>query len=368
MLKKEKYDVVIVGGGQAGISLSYYLKKKRLQHLLLEQDLPFSSWRKRWDSFRANTPNWMNTLPFMDAERFPGNDPQGFATRDEIVAYLDECLKVASPPMRTGTTVRKIEGLAENRWQISTDDTIYEAANVAVCIGAMRTPKLPAGAGCIPSDVPQIHSSNYQNLEQLSTKAVLIVGSGSSGVQICRNVCVSRRVPEIYLSVSNVLVLPDSIFRIPIHRFLHFFGLFGIKKESLLGKVMYRTLEDRGDPILRPAPKDLAKLWGVHLFGKFSHVKDRMLYFIDGKALAMDDLTIIWCTGFKKDFSLIEVNRGESPFDLAGAPKHNRGVVPHLPGLYFVGLRYQYTVASHDLFGVGQDAMYVADHIHKRKI
>jgi putative flavoprotein involved in K+ transport len=365
MPNKENIDVVIVGGGQAGISLSYYLQQRPIPHVLLERERAFSSWHKRWDGFKVNTPNWMNTLPVLDANRVPGNDPDGFATREEIVNYLEDCLKTVNPPIRTNTNVHKITQLEKGLWEVHTPETVYETPNVAICIGGMCTPKVPLAAAKIPKSVPQIHSSEYRNPEQIKTKSILIVGSGSSGVQLCRCLVESRKFENIHLAVSNVLVLPEHILGIPTHRFLHFFGLFDVKKNSMLGKLMYSNLETKGDPIMRPTPIDFAKLHNVKLYGKFARTENSLLYFSDGQVLGLEDLTIIWCTGFRGEYSFIETQH-KNVFDKTGYPNHTRGVIESVPGLYFVGLRYQHTVASHDLYGVGKDAKYVADHIQSR--
>ncbi|MBI1184845.1 SidA/IucD/PvdA family monooxygenase, partial [bacterium] len=305
MSEKESIDVVIVGGGQAGISLSYYLQQQKIPHIILERERAFSAWHNRWDGFNANTPNWMNTLPVLSSNQFPANDPKGFATKEELVNYFEKCLQEVRPPIKTGVEVYKITQLNNGVWQISTQDTVYEAKNVAVCIGAMSTPKIPENATNISSTVPQIHSCEYRNPDQITTKSVLLVGSGSSGVQICRLLCSSGKFDKIHLAVSNILVLPKHILGIQTHKFLHFFGLFDIRNNSILGKLMYSNLETKGDPIMRPAPNDLSKLYGVHIYDRFTEAQGSLLHFADGQTLETDDLTIIWCTGFHGDYSFI---------------------------------------------------------------
>ena len=246
MMNKKYVDVVIVGGGQSGVSLSYYLQQRQVPHLILERDRAFSSWRNRWDGFRTNTPNWMNTLPVIDASCVPSNDPSTFATREEMVDYFDKCLKSVDAPIKTNTTVCRIVQLERGGWEAHTEDTIYEARNVAICIGAMSTPKLPRAAVEIPRSVPQVHSSAYRTPDQITTKSVLLVGSGSSGAQICRLLVEDGRFEQIHLAVSNVMILPCHIFGIQTHRLLHFFGLFDVKRNYPLGKLMHFGLEKRG--------------------------------------------------------------------------------------------------------------------------
>jgi putative flavoprotein involved in K+ transport len=198
------------------------------------------------------------------------------------------------------------------------------------------------------------------------TERVLVVGSASSGVQICRLLAESERFREIDLAVSRVLVLPRRVIGVQTHRFLQVLGFFDVRFRSPLGRIMYSGLETRGDPIMRPSPKDLEREHGVRLYGRLVSVEGSTLAFDDGQTLETDDLTIIWCTGFRGDYGLIDVERREEWFTPRGAPRHKRGVVEGMPGLYFVGLRYQHTVASHDIYGVAKDAAYVVEHIAKR--
>lgn len=362
-MNKESIDVVIVGGGQAGISLSYYLQQHGVPHIILERDRAFSSWRNRWDGFRTNTPNWMNTIPVIDSQRVMGNEPGGFATREEVVAYFDECLQAVDPPIRNGAEVCKIVQRQDDLWEVYTQDIVYETRSVAICIGAMSTPRIPQPAADIPRTVPQLHSSQYKNPEQFTTGSVLIVGSGSSGVQICRLLAESGRFDHLHMAVSNVMVLPYRFLGIQIHRFLHILGLFDVRNDSLIGKLMYSGLETKGDPIMRPTPKDFASQHGVCLYGKFTGADGDTLHFADGQTLSTEDLTVVWCTGFRGDYSFVQTRNPDAAFDKAGYPIHYRGIIDAAPGLCFVGLRYQHTVASHDIYGVGKDAKYVAEHI-----
>jgi putative flavoprotein involved in K+ transport len=363
---REEIDAVVVGAGQAGVMLSHYLSLRGVTHVVLERDRAFSSWRNRWEGFQTNTPNWMNTLPVLPADRFPSDNPLAFGTRDETVAYLDDCLAVIAPPLLSDTNVGRVSPLDRGSWEVDTDRGGYLAKAVALCNGAMSKPRIPAAAAEIGDSVTQIHSSEYRRPEQIKTGSVLVVGSASSGVQICRLLGESGRFDQIHMSASRVTVLPAKVLGVQTHRFIHALGLFDVRRRSALGKLIFSNFEDRGDPIMRPAPRDLSKMYGVRLYPKFEGVEGSALRFTDGQSLRADDLTIIWCTGFKGDYSLLAETDGV--IDNGGSPVHSRGVATAAPGLFFVGLRYQHTIASHDIYGVAKDAEFVADRIRERVI
>ena len=361
----EEFDVVVVGGGQAGVALSFYLQRVGVSHVVLERDVPFSSWRQRWDGFRTNTPNWMNTLPMVDRGMFPAGDREGFATRDEMVEYLDRCIEAFNPPIRTGVQVLDVTTTDQGRtWAVKTSNGLYQSRCVAICNGAMSTPRIPAGAADLPDFVPQLHSLDFRNPTQIGTRSVLVVGTAASGVQIGRILCESGRFDRVHFGASRVLLLPRAILGIPTHKVAHFFGLFDLKKRSMLGKLISPGLETRGDPIMRPTPKDLRRLYGkVELHGRFEGADDAAIYFSDDTSLPLDDLTIIWCTGFRPDYSFVDFAGRDAAFEPTGNPRHARGVVAAALGLYFVGLRLQHTIASHDIYGVAKDAEFTATHI-----
>ena len=197
----EEIDAVVVGGGQAGIALSFYLEKRGLKHVVLERDLPFSSWRNRWDGFRTNTPNWMNTLPLVKPGVFSFGDQNGFAGREEMVEYFDKCLEAVNPPLRTGVEVLGVSTLDGGHvWEVKTLDSVYRSKCVAICSGAMSTPRVPAVAANIPDFVPQLHSQDFRRPDQIETGSVLVVGTASSGVQIGKILSESGRFRRIHFA------------------------------------------------------------------------------------------------------------------------------------------------------------------------
>jgi putative flavoprotein involved in K+ transport len=304
----------------------------------------------------------------LGSTRYPTGHRTGFATREQLLEYFDECLRAFEPPLRTGVCVICVTQLGDDVWEVETENEVIEASAVIICVGAMSSPRLPASADLLPVSVPQLHSSAYRSPDQIATRSVLVVGAGSSGTQISRLLSQSGRFDRVHLSVSKVLVLPRSVMGIQVHRFIHYFRLFDVRTTSPLGRLMYSGLESRGDPIMPPDPGDLARVYGVKLHDRVAAADERGVIFSDGEKLTTDELTIIWCTGFRSEFSFVSPQDRPAAFDPAGRPIHRRGVVDGSPGLYFVGLRYQHTVASHDIYGVGADARYVADHVHGRLV
>ncbi len=363
-----KHEVLVIGAGQAGISLSFFLKQSGIEHVVLEKDRPFSAWYNLWDGFYANTPNWMNILPRQTKQEHPGKSRGGFATKEELIDYFEGYLDVVGAPVLSNQDVVEARQEATGTWIARTSDgQIFEADNVVICTGAMSKPRIPEISKSISPRIAQLHSQDYRRPSDITSKQVLVVGSGSSGVQICKDVLEAQRFEQVHLATSDVLVLPNHILGIQIHRFLHLFGLFDVKVHSRLGRMMYGSLELKGDPIRPPTPKDLSRSHGLKLHSRLARAEGDNLYLENGDVLQSPDLTIIWCTGFKGDYGWIKTEGPPLELDERGYPVHWRGVLDKHPGLYFVGLRYQHTVASHDIYGVGNDAEFIANEIRKRR-
>ena len=202
----EQVDTIIVGGGQGGLSTSYYLRQQGCEHVILEQaDQAAEVWRNRWDSFTLNTPNWMTRLP---GAEYQGNDPDGFMPRDEVVAYFEEYIERFNLPIRFGCRVTSVAPI-EAGYLVSTDEGEFEAANVVIAAGLHQQPKIPPFSTNLPAEIRQLHSSEYRNPEALPAGAVLVVGSAQSGCQIAEELYQSGR--KVYLSVSSSPRIPRAI-------------------------------------------------------------------------------------------------------------------------------------------------------------
>ncbi|HEX8895488.1 MAG TPA: NAD(P)-binding domain-containing protein, partial [Terriglobales bacterium] len=199
-------ETVIVGSGQAGLAVSYYLSQQDRPHIVLEQaSQAANAWRNhRWDSFTLNTPNWQSWLP---GAEIPGDDPDGFLTRDEIVAYFEEYVAKFHLPVRYGVHVDSVTPNKSGRgYVVETSIGRFEAENVVVATGLYQQPKTPALSRDFPPEVKQIHSDEYRNPESLPAGSVLVVGSGQSGAQIAEELYESGR--KVYLSVSRAGRVP----------------------------------------------------------------------------------------------------------------------------------------------------------------
>ena len=354
-------DAVIVGGGQAGIATSYFLQQSQIKSVVLEKDRAFSEWYGRWDSFHMNTANWMNSLPGSPEEFAAGASRDALGMKADALRYFESYLAAVNPLIREHTEATSVRQTQHDTWCVATPDFTYETDYVVICTGAFRNPKFPLVAAELPSTIPQLHSREYRNPDQIEEGHVLIVGSGNSGVQICEDLARSGRFDKLTLSVSGNLTVPFEVLGIPIYTIMRWFRLMDLKPNSRLGKKLLRS--HIGGRTMPPSPGQLAETYGVNLVAKVSGLNPAGIFCSDGETVPLESLSVIWCTGFQARYDFIQPLNRHDTFDMAGQPIHERGQVPAAPGLYFVGMRHQYTATSQDLYGVGRDAQYVAQHI-----
>src|SRR5579864_8848030 len=193
------YSVIVVGGGQAGLSVSYYLTQHGIDHLVIEKDTVTHTWRhQRWDAFCLVTPNWQCALP---GYPYRGDDPHGFMKKDEIIAYLDGFIAMVNAPVIEYTEVRRVKRLEDGRYAVSTTQGDFTADQVVVASGGYHTPIVPRMAESVPSHIVQMQSSEYRNPEALPDGVVLVVGSGQSGAQIAEDLHLAGR--KVMLAVGE---------------------------------------------------------------------------------------------------------------------------------------------------------------------
>ena len=409
----QQVDIVIIGGGQAGLALSYHLTQKGRTHVVLERGRVAETWRsQRWDSFTLVTPNWMTQLPGFS---YQGEDPNGFLPHDEIVITLERYAQSFHAPLRCGVQATAVRLRPDgNGYLVETSDGSFEAADVVLATGGFPHPKLPQASAAIPVNIMQLHSSQYRKPQRLPSGAVLVVGSGQSGSQIAEElhqsgrqvyVCVSRcgRSPRRYRGKDvmwwvnqmggydrTVDLLPSPAARFVCHPDLtgkdggHEINLRQLAREGAV--LLGRLQEVQGSrAILAPdLEENLAK--ADALATQLTHaIDDYMLR--TGMDVPMENMiedpttkwmpptepvleidlyasgisTVIWATGFQLDFGWVHV----PVFDEMGAPLHQRGITSS-PGLYFLGLPWLYKEKSALLFGIGEDAAYLASAIAAR--
>jgi putative flavoprotein involved in K+ transport len=342
------HDVVVVGGGQAGLAIGYLLARQGRQFTILDAaDAPAAAWRTRWDSLTLFTPVRYDSLP---GRTFPG-DPDAYPGRDDVVAYLSDYARDFELPVELNSAVRAVRP-GDRGHLVELDDRTYEADHVVVATGPFQIPRVPAVAERLDPDVVQFHSSVYRTPDDLPTGRVLVVGGGNTGFQIAEEL---SRTHEVHLSIgARQTPLPQRIAGRDLFRYLEATGLMGKTTNSRIG----RRMQDR-ETLIGSSPRAARRRHGIHLRGRTVDIAGAEVTFSDGARL--EPSTIVWATGFGLDHSWIHA----PVFDANGYPVHERGVTAS-PGLYFIGLPWQHTRGSALLGWVKDDAEYLARQISTR--
>jgi putative flavoprotein involved in K+ transport len=404
----ERIEILVIGAGQAGLSISYYLTQHGRDHLILEQASSIvPTWRKRWDSFTLVLPNWTVKMPGMPV---PEDVADGFFTREELVAHFDQFAATFEPEIRFDTQVTSVEQNPPNsNYLVHTNQGAIEANHVVVAAGTFQHPRIPAFSENISPDIVQLHTDDYRNPEELPDGAVLVVGSAQSGCQIAEELYTSGR--KVYLSVGGAPRFPRDYRGEDTIWWLDEVGFFDAHVTTLESSRMrfaanpvatgkngggnlnlhqfYRdgvTLLGRGegaqDNVMSFAPDLIDNLTKSDEF--VAQMKKNIDAFIaehdidapaatpgsplrdgyDAEIIEQLDLseagitTIIWGTGYKFDYGWIKL----PIHDQDGFPIQQRGV-SEFPGLYFIGLLFMNTRRSGLLSGVAADAEYLAERI-----
>ena len=354
----ERVETIIIGAGQAGLSVGYHLARRGRSFLILEaNERVGDSWRTRWDSLRLFTPARYDSLDGMPFPSAPGY----FPTKDEMGDYLAAYASRYELPVRTGQTVTSLtrEG---DRYLVVTDSARYEANHVVIAMATFQRPQIPEFATDLDPSIVQLHSSEYRNLTQLEPGGVLLVGAGSSGAEIALETV--RGGHETWVSGRDVGRIPFRFGGIPrtlLTRVMLRFVFHRVMTiDTPIGrKARPKMLAHATAPLIRATPDVLAAA-GVQRVARTAGVQGGMPLLEDGRV--MDIANVIWCTGYQPGFSWIEL----PVFDADGGPRHDRGVARYEPGLYFVGLHFLYAMSSTMIHGVGRDANHVAEVIARR--
>ena len=403
------YPVVIVGGGQAGLSTSYHLSRQGIDHLVFEKHHAMHAWdTQRWDNFCLVTPNWQCDLP---GHPYAGPDPDGFMKKDEILSYLREFRAKVDPPLREGVSVRRVTPRPEGGFLVATSAGDFSADNVVVASGGYHEPIVPRMAERLPPSITQIHSAQYRNAGQLPEGPVLVVGSGQSGAQIAEDLHLAGR--KVHLAVGNAPRCARFYRGRDVVTWLADMGYYDmpVEEHPLREGVRdntnhYVTGRDGGRDI------DLRRfaVEGMELYGALRDFDGGRLLFDTNLAQALDDAdktynginaaidkhiaqkgleapppsvyeavwqppeerprlslaesgiaSIVWCIGFRPDFHWLDA----PVFNGAGHPQHRRGITAR-EGVYFIGLPWLHTWGSGRFGSVGRDAAHIVAHIDAR--
>lgn len=405
---KIQIPVVIIGGGQAGLTVSWYLQKKGIEHVVLEKYRKFHSWREnRWDSFCLVTPNWQCRLPSFP---YPGDDPNGFMLKDEIVEYLDGFAESFDPPILENVEVLKVAKEVEG-YDVQTSDGHWHCSQVVIATGGYDAPIVPPYADKLDTSVMQMHSKDYRRPSQIPEGASLIVGTGQSGVQIMEDLVRDGR--KVHLAVGPAPRSPRKYRGRDATDWLYDMGHYDITitehpdpHKALTQTNHYMSGRDGGKEI------DLRKFVvesDVSLYGSLSDMDGDKLSFLPDLGKNLDDAdnsylgirnvideyisknnisaqeeapfkklwepeeeiteidlkehgitSVIWSIGFRPNYDWIDAG----VFDQGGRPVYNRGVCD-VPGFYFIGLGWLNKWGSGRFLSINEDGRYLADHIEK---
>jgi len=405
----EHIDTVVVGGGQAGLAMSEHLSAGGVPHVVLERDRIAEKWRTgRWDSLVANGPAWHDRLPSM---AFSAVGPDEFPNKDQVADYFVDYADKIDAPIRTGVEVSSVVGNPGRfGFQVHTSSGIIEAAHVVAATGPFQRPIIPP---IVPESAPltQIHSCDYRNPDQLGDGAVLVIGAGSSGVQIADEIMSSGRrtflsvgphhrpprayrgydyvwwlgvlgewdAPAVTPGMEHVTIAVSGAdggktidFRQLAHQGMNLLGMATTYDDGVLrfaadladnvahGDANYLSVLDRADAFVEQYGLDLPLEPQARVIEPDPLCLTNPILQLD---LAVDDIsTIIWATGYTLDYGWLQVDA----FDTQGRPDHHRGVSSE-PGIYFLGLPWLTRRASSFIYGVWHDAKYLADHIAGRR-
>jgi putative flavoprotein involved in K+ transport len=356
----QRIDTLVIGGGQSGLSAGYHLKKRGMNFLVLDADERIGDhWREHWDSLRLYSPARSDGLPGM---RFPAS-AYAYPTGREMGDYLEAYATRLGLPVRSGMRVDKLRPAGERQggFVVSAGDERFEAAQVVIATGSFQTPHVPQLARELDPEIRQLHSSEYRNLTQLRDGPVLVVGLSHSGADIAFE---TARAHRTFLSGEAHGQLPFAVIdtwraRI-VWPIVAFVASHLLTIRTPIGRKMAIEVRKGGGPLLRVRLADLDRAGVERYTGRTVGARDGKPVLDDGTVL--DVANVIWCTGFRQDYGWIEL---PEVVDEDGWPRQQRGVAPS-PGLYFLGIPFQYAFTSMLVGGAGRDAEYVVERVADR--
>jgi putative flavoprotein involved in K+ transport len=359
-VRREAFEVIVIGGGQAGLSLGYHLARAGVRFVILDAHARVGdAWRQRWDSLRLFTPAKFDGL---DGMAFPARGNY-FPSKDEMADYLEGYARRFRLPVRTGVRVEQLFR-RRDRYVVRAGAMEFEAPQVVVAMAKYQRATLPHFAASLAADITQLHSADYRNLGQLQPGGVLLVGKGNSGADIALEAAqaghqtwmAGRDNGELPFRPGGFLGLN---FLMPLVLGVVFRHVLTVN--TRLGRRARPAIIGKGAPRIRVKARDLSAA-GVECAPRVVGVRAGRPLLEDARVL--DVRNVIWCTGFHPGFSWIEL----PIFDAHGLPKHRSGVVEEEPGLYFLGLPFLHSMSSSMIHGVGRDAARIVEVIVARRL
>jgi len=344
-------DYIIIGAGQAGLAIAYYLNKQHKDYIIVDANEEVGApWLKRWDSLKLFTPSEYNNLPGMDFPCKKGH----YANKYEVADYLKAYVKEFNIPI---TFNQKIHYLKKENdsFILKSDSQTYNAKNVIIATGPFHTPFTPSCHTNIDSEITQIHSEHYKSPNQLQDGDTLVVGAGDSGVQILEEISLTNR--NVYFSGNtNIGSLPQEFLGKTLWWWFSKIGFLTTNKYSWLGKKFSTNLQ----PVIGTNVKMLFKKKNVTCVGRTLDAEKNIIVFEKDRLSSIKN--IVWATGFKPNFNWIH----DIKLDEKQYPKNFRGISDDIDGLYFIGLPWLYTRGSATLGGVKKDAEFLSKYIYKK--
>jgi putative flavoprotein involved in K+ transport len=347
----QRVQTLVIGGGQAGLSVGYHLRQRGLPFVILDANERIGdAWRNRWDSLRLFTPARFDGL---DGMPFPA-PAHSFPTKNEMADYLETYAARFDLPVRTSV---RVDGLSRqgNRYVVTAGSQRFEAEHVVVAMARYQVDQVPQFARELDPRIVQFHSRDYRNLKQLKDGGVLIVGAGNSGAELALEIARKHRtwvsgrdtghIPFRIGGLAGRLFLTRFVLRFVFHRVL--------TVKTPLGRKARPKILSQGGPLIRVRPEDL-KAAGVDHVPKVVGAREGLPLLADGRVLEVAN--VVWCTGFDPGYTWIRL----PVFGEDGLPKHESGVATGEPGLYFIGLPFIYSFSSTMIHGVGRDAERIA--------
>ncbi|HMM83318.1 MAG TPA: NAD(P)/FAD-dependent oxidoreductase [Terrimesophilobacter sp.] len=345
------FPTIVIGAGQAGLATGYHLAERGEDFVILNAEARVGDeWRRRWDSLLLFTPARHSALPGL-----PHPDPRAFLSKDEIADYLEGYAKQFDLPVRHGVTVTGVARSGEG-FTVTTSAGVLTADSVVVATGATTAPAVPGFASELDADIRQLHSSEYRNPNSVPPGTVLVVGAGTSGAEIALELAASH---PVLLAGRPTPHIPDAVFAVAGELYWNLvYRVLTI--DTPIGRKVAPKFHSRGAPLIRISMKKVQAA-GVSRLPRLTGVENGMPI-VEGVSVPRPS-TVIWATGYRPGLEWIE----GVPLDAGGLPDAPRGVVASMPGLFFVGMPFQFGLTSQLLGGVGRDAGYVAERIAERQ-